>query len=108
MTSPSRLLAARDVAVRFGVSVETVLRWYRRGLLPGVRLASNVLRFDEADVAAFVAERSGRGNAQSRALTPAGDDPNSPFARYHGERTRRPQGVGEQSQQPKGGPHGGL
>jgi excisionase family DNA binding protein len=49
-----RLLRTRDVADRLGVSPETVLRWWRRGELPGYRLSSNVLRFAEADVDAYL------------------------------------------------------
>ena len=46
-----RLLRARDVAERFDVSVETVLRWHRAGKLPaGFRLASGVLRWREDEL----------------------------------------------------------
>ena len=40
-----RLLTTREVATFLGMSPESVLRRYRRGELPGYRLASNVLRF---------------------------------------------------------------
>lgn len=39
------LLTARQVADRLGVSTETVLRWTRRGDLPGFRLPGGALRF---------------------------------------------------------------
>ncbi len=46
-----RLLTARELAERFGVSVETVLRWHRAGRLPGgYRLATGVLRWREDEV----------------------------------------------------------
>jgi excisionase family DNA binding protein len=50
-----RLLTARDVSARLAVSVETVLRWHRCGKLPGgYRLASNVLRFRESEIEAWL------------------------------------------------------
>jgi excisionase family DNA binding protein len=54
-----RLLTTREVAYLLGLSPETVLRRYRAGELPGVRLATNVLRFDEAALEAYVAARRG-------------------------------------------------
>lgn len=53
----ARLLTTRQVADRLGLSPATVLRRWRAGELPGYRLASNVLRFDEADVEGFLADR---------------------------------------------------
>lgn len=52
-----RLLTAREVGERLRLSTETVLRRYRRGELPGFRLASNCLRFSEAELDAWLAER---------------------------------------------------
>lgn len=50
-----RLLRARDVAELLDVSVETVLRWHRSGKLPGgYRLASNVLRWRESELEAWL------------------------------------------------------
>ena len=50
-----RLLRTRDVADLLDVSVETVLRWHRSGKLPGgYRLASNVLRFSESALEAWL------------------------------------------------------
>ena len=49
-----RLLTTRQVADYVGLSPETVLRRYRRGELVGVRLASNVLRFRESAVEAWL------------------------------------------------------
>jgi predicted DNA-binding transcriptional regulator AlpA len=69
-----RLLTARDVAARLSVSVETVLRWHRRGVLPGgVRLSSNVLRFDERELEQWLATRKDdQGEAPPSAPTLAG------------------------------------
>jgi excisionase family DNA binding protein len=74
-----RLLTAREVAERFGVSVESVLRWHRRGDLPGVRLSSNVLRFEELELERWVEARKGRGKARPSALTPAAADSTRPL-----------------------------
>jgi len=49
-----RLLTTREVATYLGLSPETVLRRYRRGELPGVRLGSNVLRFRESELEAWL------------------------------------------------------
>ena len=42
-----RLLTTREVAANLGLSPASVLRRWQAGELPGFRLASNVLRFDE-------------------------------------------------------------
>ena len=50
-----RLLTAREVADRLAVSPETVLRWHRSGKLPGgMRLSSNLLRFDEVAITTWL------------------------------------------------------
>jgi excisionase family DNA binding protein len=50
-----RLLRTRDVAEILDVSCETVLLWHRSGKLPGGRrLGSNVLRFSEPEVEAWI------------------------------------------------------
>ena len=54
-----RLLTAREVGEWLGLSTESVLRRWRRGEIPGYRLGSNVLRFDEAELAAWLEERRG-------------------------------------------------
>lgn len=55
--SADRLLTTREVAEWLGLSPETVLRRWRAGELPGHRIASNVLRFNEADIVAWLEER---------------------------------------------------
>ena len=50
-----RLLTTREVAAFLGVSPETVLRRWRAGQLPGYRLGSNVLRFRESELEAWLA-----------------------------------------------------
>jgi excisionase family DNA binding protein len=54
---PDGLLTTRQVADYLGVSPATVLRRWRAGELPGFRLASNVLRFDPAEIDAWLEER---------------------------------------------------
>jgi excisionase family DNA binding protein len=49
-----RLLTTRQVADFLGVSPETVLRRWRAAELPGYRLASNVLRFRESEIEAWL------------------------------------------------------
>jgi len=56
VTPRDQLLTTREVAAVLGVSTETVLRWWRAGRVPGVRLASNVLRFRGSAVDAMIAE----------------------------------------------------
>ena len=59
-----RLLRTSDVADRLAVSAETVLRWHRSGKLPGGRrLGSNVLRFSEVELEAWL-----EGTRPERAL----------------------------------------
>jgi len=54
----TRYLRARDIAERLDLSVDTVLRWSRTGRLPaGFRLASGVLRWDEAELDVWLEER---------------------------------------------------
>ena len=49
-----RLLTTREVATFLGLSPETVLRRWRAGELPAYRLASNVLRFRESEIEAWL------------------------------------------------------
>jgi predicted DNA-binding transcriptional regulator AlpA len=48
------LLTTRDVSELLGLSPEVVLRRWRAGQIPGFRLASNVLRFDEREIGAWL------------------------------------------------------
>ena len=54
----TRLLTAREVAEDLALSSETVLSWARSGKLPAFRLPSGQLRFREADLDAWLEERS--------------------------------------------------
>ena len=56
-----RLLTTREVAEFLSLSPETILRRWRAGEIPGYRLASNVLRFRESELEAWLqAQRSER------------------------------------------------
>jgi excisionase family DNA binding protein len=74
----ARLLTAREVAAQLGVSSETVLRWTRSDKLPGFRMPGGALRYREADLDDWLAERA---TAETRAL--------SREARARGRRTVR-------------------
>ncbi len=49
-----RLLTTREVAELLSLSPESVLRRWRSGELPGYRLSSNVLRFRESELEAWL------------------------------------------------------
>jgi excisionase family DNA binding protein len=51
-----RLLTARELADNFGVSIETILRWTRRGELPAIKLPGGAIRFRESDLEAWLNE----------------------------------------------------
>jgi excisionase family DNA binding protein len=67
-----RLLTARVVADQLGVSIETVLRWARRGDIPSVQLSTRAIRFREDELEAWL---QGRNRA-----TPARGDVSPPPA----------------------------
>jgi excisionase family DNA binding protein len=48
------LLTTRELADLLGLSSEAVLRRWRAGQIPGFRLGSNVVRFDESEIAAWL------------------------------------------------------
>ena len=54
----SRLLTAREIAQRLGVSAETVLRWARRGEVPFIRLPGGAIRFREDEIEEWLEERA--------------------------------------------------
>lgn len=55
--SGGRLWTTREVAEHVGLSAETILRRYRAGELPGIRLGSNVLRFRASAVETWLEGR---------------------------------------------------
>ncbi len=54
----SGLLTAREVADLLGVSAETVLRWTRRGELPGIKPPGGAIRYREADLHGWLDQRA--------------------------------------------------
>jgi DNA-binding transcriptional MerR regulator len=46
------LVTASDLGERFGVSAGTIRSWYRRGLIPGIRISKTTLRFSLREVIA--------------------------------------------------------
>ncbi len=46
----SDLVTSQDIADRFGVTVETVQSWVRRGRVPYIRPSRRVVRFRMEDV----------------------------------------------------------
>jgi excisionase family DNA binding protein len=55
-----RLLTARELAERLGVSAETVLRWTRRGEVPALRLPGGAIRYRPGAIEAWLAEHEAR------------------------------------------------
>jgi excisionase family DNA binding protein len=82
------LLTARQVADRLGVSAETVLRWTRRGDLPGFRLPGGALRFREDELDIWLVTRSTTPPRHTIAPTteaaPAGRDNAKPGPNHGG------------------------
>jgi len=52
------LMTAREVAGELGVSAETVLRWTKRGALPGLRLPSGALRYRAEELRRWIDARA--------------------------------------------------
>ena len=61
-----RLLTARDIADRLNVNRETVLRWTRRGKLPGFRMPSGQLRYREEEITAWLQVRATQETGANR------------------------------------------
>jgi excisionase family DNA binding protein len=64
-----RLLTTAEVADRLGVIPETVLRWVDCRGLPAIRLTSRALRYDEAELEAWLADRATRADTADRELS---------------------------------------
>jgi len=53
-----QLLTARAVADLFDVSSETVLRWTRRGELPGIKMPGGAIRYRDDAIDGWLEERA--------------------------------------------------
>ena len=51
-----RLLPPREAAKRLGVSVKTLWKWQRKGLIKAVRLPTGKLRYPESEVERIIRE----------------------------------------------------
>jgi excisionase family DNA binding protein len=67
-----RLLTARELADRLGVSAETVLRWTRRGELPAIKLPGGAIRYHPDDLADWLAEHATAAPAREAPATQTG------------------------------------
>jgi excisionase family DNA binding protein len=67
--APERLLTAREVADRLGVSVEWTLRHYRAGELPGFRIGRSVrpVRFRWSEIETWLDECRNDGLSRNAA-----------------------------------------
>jgi excisionase family DNA binding protein len=71
-----RLLTAQEVADRYRLTVETILRWARRGDIPAIRLpgtARGRLRFSESKLEAWEAGREVQATSVREAPSPHSD-----------------------------------
>ena len=58
MSELPRLLTRAEVARALGVDVSSLSRWEKRGAGPrNIRLGDQIVRYDAADVAAFIESR---------------------------------------------------
>jgi excisionase family DNA binding protein len=63
------LLTTREVATLLGVSPETVLRWTRRGELPGIQLPGGALRYQRSALDAWLVARTTTAGTADRELS---------------------------------------
>ena len=54
--SDSELVTTQQVAIRFGVTVETICRWVRKGKIPCIRPSRRTMRFRLKDVEVFLSQ----------------------------------------------------
>jgi excisionase family DNA binding protein len=58
MQDTTSLIGVGEVAERLGVSTKTVRRYVAGNQLPAIRLGYRILRFDPAEVDAFIERRA--------------------------------------------------
>jgi excisionase family DNA binding protein len=64
------LLTTRQVAERFGVGSETILRWVRSGRLPAIRISTGAIRFRESEIEAWLDEHATAAPGRESASNP--------------------------------------
>lgn len=67
-----RLLTARELADRLGISTGALLRWTRARKVPAVKLPSGAVRYVPKEIDEWLAERSTAGDA-TEVVSPAPD-----------------------------------
>jgi excisionase family DNA binding protein len=67
-----RLLTTREVAERFGVVTETILRWVRSGRLPAIRLSTGAIRFCESEIESWLDEHATAAPGREARTIPTG------------------------------------
>lgn len=65
--SGSELVTTQDVAERFGVTVETVQAWVRRGRIPHIRPSRRIVRFNMVDVERAITREAREGEGHVHA-----------------------------------------
>jgi excisionase family DNA binding protein len=67
-----RLLTTREVAERFGVVTETILRWVRCGRLPAIRISTGAIRFRESEIESWLDEHATAAPGREARTVPTG------------------------------------
>ena len=67
-----RLLTARELAARLGVSTGALLRWTRAGQVPAVKLPSGAVRYRPEAIEAWLAKRE-MADGVTEEVSPAPD-----------------------------------
>lgn len=69
--SDEETISSLEAAEILGISRVTVLKWYRKGLLPGYKLGTHTspVRFDRAGILRFLEERKAASPASKQSKT---------------------------------------
>lgn len=58
MPTAIEFLTAGELAVRLGLTLDTIRRWTRDDLIPAIRVTAKVVRYDPVEVERALRERS--------------------------------------------------